>query len=274
MLTRQEFLRMKTERFEIKNRQGLKLVIQVDTPANPKNLVFIEPGQSGTIDQKHIEAFAQAFLENDFRTVRFDPTNSLGESGGELVNVTYDSYLEDLEDVINWARTQDWFRKPFAVCGHSMGAQAAAWYAEQHPEEILLTAPMAPVINYELYMPTIDSEEKKQWQEKGYQESESRSQPGVFKRVGWGVNESLKKYDIVPKAGKLTMPVINIVGDKDRPCPVENQQIFMEAVASPNKLLVIIPGAQHSYRNAESDEYGEELPKVKEALSSWLRENT
>ena len=34
---------MKTERFEIKNRYGLKLVIQVDTPENPKNLVFIAP---------------------------------------------------------------------------------------------------------------------------------------------------------------------------------------------------------------------------------------
>ena len=263
---------MNTERFEIKNRHGLKLVIQVDTPDNPKNLVFIEPGQSGTMEQKHIEAFAEAFLENSFRTVRFDPTNSVGESGGDLIDVTYDSYVQDLEDVVNWARTQDWFQQPFALCGHSMGAQAVAWYAEQHPDEVSLSAPMAPVVNYDLYMTTLGPEEKKQWQEKGYQESASKSRPGiVVKKVGWGVNESLKDYDIMPMAGNLTMPVRNIVGDKDKPCPVEHQQIFMDAVPSKDKKLVTIAGAQHSYRNAESDEYGGELNQVKEALSSWLR---
>src|SRR4051812_38165165 len=106
---------MSAQRLSIKNRHGLKLVIQVDTPDDPKNLVFIEPGQSGTIDQKHITAFAEAFLENGFRVVRFDPTNSIGESGGDLMNVTYENYVEDLEDVINWARSQFWFKKPFAL---------------------------------------------------------------------------------------------------------------------------------------------------------------
>ena len=263
---------MRTERATIKNRHGLKLVIQVDTPDNFQNLVFIEPGQSGTIDQKHIEAFAVAFLENGFRTVRFDPTNSLGESGGELINVTYDNYEQDLEDVINWARTQTWFQQPFALCGHSMGAQAVAWYAERHPAEVLLLAPMAPVVNYDLYMKTLDPEEKRQWQEKGYDEYPSKYRPGVIKKVGWGINESLKKYDIMPLAGNLTMPVINIVGERDQPCPLEHQRIFMDAVANPNKKLITIASAQHSYRNDKTDEYNGELEEVRQSLSSWLRE--
>jgi len=263
---------MSTEKINIQNRHGLKLVIQVDTPENPKNLVFIEPGQSGTIDQKHIKAFAEAFLENNYTVVRFDPTDSVGESGGALIDVTYTNYLEDLEDVINWARTRDWFKQPFALCGHSMGAQMVAWYAEHHPDEVLLVAPMAPVVNYDLYMTTLDPKEKRQWQEKGYQESRSKSRPELVKKVGWGVNESLKKYDIVPQAERLTMPVINIVGEKDRPCPIKHQQIFMDATAGSNKKLVTIAGAQHSYRNAESDEYDGELHEVRQALSVWLKE--
>lgn len=261
---------MSVERVSITNRHGLKVAIQVDAPENPKSLVIIEPGQSGTIDQKHIVAFAEAFLENGFIAVRFDPTHSLGESDGELEDVTYTSYFEDLEDVINWAKDQSWFRSPFALCGHSMGAQAVAWYAELHTSEVSVLAPMAPVVNYDLYMTTLDPDEKSQWQETGYQESRSKSQSGAIKRVGWGVNESLKRYDIVPMAGNLTMPIINVVGDKDRPCPVVHQQIFMDAVSSPNKKLVIIPGAQHSYRNAESDEYGQEIEEVKSHISKWL----
>jgi alpha-beta hydrolase superfamily lysophospholipase len=265
---------MSTEKITIKNQHGLKLVIQVDTPDEPKNLVFIEPGQSGTIDQKHIIDFAEAFLENGFIAVRFDPTNSLGESGGELINVTYDNYLEDLEDVINWARGQVWFQQPFALCGHSMGAQAVTWYAEQHPEEISILASMAPVVNYGLYMETLDPDYKKRWQEQGYTEEKSYSKPHFIKRVGWEVNESLKKYDIVPRANKLTMPVVDIVGDQDQPCPPAHQELFMNTVTSQNKKLIIIPGAQHSYRNAASDTYGKELDETKTALSSWLKQNT
>lgn len=261
---------MKSEKFEIKNRHGLKLIIQVDTPDSSKNLVFIEPGQGGTIEQKHITAFAEAFLENRFITVRFDPTNSTGESGGNITDVTYDNYFEDLEDVINWARLQKWFRQPFALCGHSMGAQMTAWYAEHRPEEVLLLAPMAPVINWNLYETTLDPDYKKQWQEHGYVDQHSRSKPGLVKRIGWGVNESLKKYDIMPKASNLTMPVINIVGEEDQPCPIRHQQIFMDAIASRHKKLVIIPDAEHSLRNAEIKTYGQEVQKAKEALSSWL----
>jgi pimeloyl-ACP methyl ester carboxylesterase len=159
---------MKTERTSIKNRHGLKLVIQVDTPDNPKNLVFIESGQGGTIDQIHITAFAEAFLVNNFRTVRFDPTNSVGESGGNVTDVT---------------------------------------------------------------------------------------------------------YDILPEASKLTIPIINIVGEKDQPCPIKHQNIFMDAIASNNKKLIEISAAEHSYRNAQTQQYGKEVQEAKEALSTWLRDN-
>lgn len=265
---------MKTERAVIKNRHGLKLAVQVDIPDKATQLAIIEPGQGGTIDQVHISAFADAFLGNGYTVVRFDPTHSVGESEGNIADVTYDSYVEDLEDVIDWARSQSWFKQPFVLCGHSMGAQAVAWYAEHNPKEVSLLAPMAPVINHQLYMRTLDEDHKKRWQSIGYVESPSRSNPGVMKRIGWGVNESLKKFDIVLQAGRLTMPVINVVGDKDQPCPLEHQEIFMNAVGSKDKSLITIPGAEHSYRNAESQEYGKEVQEVKTALNDWLRKKS
>ena len=119
------------DKVTIKNRHGLKLVIGVDAPKDPKGLVFIAHGQGGSMAQVHIQAFGQAFFENDYRVVYFDATHSLGESEGDIIDVTYNNYVEDLEDVINWARTQDWYQQPFALCGQSMGAQSTAWYAEQ-----------------------------------------------------------------------------------------------------------------------------------------------
>lgn len=263
---------MTTERFEIKDRHGLKLVIQVDMPESPSKLVFIQPGQGGFIAQEHITAFAESFLENNYRVVRFDPTNSVGESGGDISEVSYDGYAANLEDVIDWAKSMPWFQQPFALCGHSMGAQTTAWYAEQNPGTVQLLATMAPVVNYELYMPTLDPDYAEKWEEHGYIESVSRSKPGIVKRIGWQVNDSLKKYDILKYANKLTMPVINVVGELDKPCPVANQQVFMETIPSKQKKLVIIQGTEHSYRNNETQQYDEKLNEVKDALSAWLRD--
>jgi pimeloyl-ACP methyl ester carboxylesterase len=262
---------MTTERISIKNRHGLKLVIQIDTPDSPTNLVFIAHGQGGFMFQKHIEAFAQAFLENSYRVIRFDATHSLGESEGDIYDVTYDSYLEDLEDVINWARKQGWFQEPFALCGQSMGAQSTAWYAEQHPQEVKYLAPIAPVVNYELRIKAMDPEYLRDWQEKGYKEEASRSKPGVVKRIGWGVNESLKRYDLLPMADKLTMPVLFMAGEFDEPCPYQNQKILFDLIASKSKRFIKIDGAEHSFRNYQTQKYGKELEEAKTALNSWLR---
>lgn len=264
---------MKTEKLEIKNRRGLKLVIQVDTPQPAKRLVFIAHGQGGFKEQVHIQAFAEAFLENNFRVVRFDATHALGESDGDIFDVTYDSYIEDLEDVINWARAQEWSQQPFALCGQSMGAQSTAWYAEHHPEAVSLLAPIAPPVNFDLWVETLDEQVRKDWQEKGYKLEASRSKPGVAKKIGWGVSESLKKFDLLPMANKLTMPVFFMAGEFDQPCPYENQKILFDIIPSANKLLIKITGAEHSFRNNGTKEFGDEIHQATRALSDWLSKN-
>jgi pimeloyl-ACP methyl ester carboxylesterase len=264
---------MTTEKFTIKNRHGLKLVIQVDTPDNSTNLVFIAHGQGGHKEQKHIEAFAQAFLENNFRAVRFDATHSIGESEGDIMDVTYTGYIEDLEDVINWARTQSWFQQPYALCGHSMGGTSTCWYAEHHPEEILCVAPLAVVVNFEIY----DDYKKKHdpgfmegWEKRGYFESESRSKPGVVKRVGWGVAEDLKKYDLLKYASKLTMPVLLMAGDQDTSTPYEQQELLFSNIPARNKHIIEVKDAEHSFWSEEAGD--KKFEEVKKIISSWLRD--
>ncbi len=262
-----------SDKYSTKNRHGLKLVIQVDKPDNPTNLAFIAHGQGGFKEQEHIQAFADVFLENKFRVVRFDATHSIGESEGDIMDVTYTSYIEDLEDVINWARTKEWFHQPFALCGHSMGGTSTAWYAQHHAEEILCVAPLAAVVNFEVY----DKFKKKQdpgfmeaWKEKGYFESESRSKPGVIKKVGWGVSEDLKKYDLLVDAKKLTMPVLLMAGDHDTSTPYEHQELLYEKIPSSNKKLVKIENADHGlWREGVGDK---KYDDAKSAINNWLKD--
>ncbi len=258
----------------IKNRHGLKLVIRVDVPESPKKLVFIAHGQGGHIEQKHIQAFADAFLENGFRVVRFDATHSIGESEGDIMDVTYTSYIEDLEDVINWARTQSWFQQPFALCGHSMGGTSTAWYAENHPSEILCIAPISAVINFRVYNDYKQAHDPgfmNEWEKKGYFESVSRSKPGVIKRVGWGVVEDLKKYDLLVNASRLTMPVLLMAGDQDTTTPYEQQLLFFSRIPSLKKKIVKVSHAEHSFWSEQDGD--KKWHEVKNVISNWLQSN-
>jgi pimeloyl-ACP methyl ester carboxylesterase len=262
---------MSIKRIAIKNRHDLKLVIQVDEPENPTNLVFIAHGQGGFIEQPHIQAFADAFLENDFRVVRFDATNSIGESDGDIINVTTTNYLEDLQDVIKWARTQQWYKEPFALAGHSMGGMSTALYAEQHPKEVLCLAPIAAVINYHLAESKYDPKDLKSWQKQGYQESKSYSKPGVVKRVRWGFMEDLKKYDLLRNASRLAMPVLLMAGEDDKGTPYKHQKILYDAMPGNKVTLLKVENADHNFRG--SGDYAKKLREVKKAISEWLRNN-
>lgn len=260
------------QKTSITNRSGLKVVVLVEADEGADKLVFIAHGQKGRKDEPHIQAFANAFRKNGYAVVLFDATHSVGESEGDLFDVTYDSYVSDLEDVIEWGRTQEWFKPQFALCGHSMGAQSTAWYAEHHPEEVLLLATMAPVVNFELHATTFEPGELEDYKMNGYKEVTSLSQPGVVHKIGWACQDSMKRYDLIPLASSLVMPVINIVGSEDQPCPVKHQEIFMNAVGSSNKQLIVINGLQHSYRNAQTNQVDNGLEEVEKALNNWLKD--
>lgn len=261
------------QKLTIKNRHGLKLVIQVDTPANPRQLAFVAHGQGGHKEQKHIQALADAFLENGFRVVRFDATHSIGESEGDIADVTYTGYIEDLEDVITWARTQPWFQEPFALCGHSMGGLSTAWYAEHHPQEVLCLAPLSAFVNFQLYSDYARAHKPgfmEEWERKGYFESESRSKPGVVKRIGWGVAEDSKRYDLLRRATSLTMPVLLMAGDQDTSTPYEQQLELFNHIHGSNKTIIKVANAKHSFSNDTDSE--QKWREVTEIIGEWLKD--
>lgn len=257
----------------ITNRNGLKLVIKVDTPERATGLAFVAHGLTGTKDQVHIRAATEAFLDNGYRVISFDATHSIGESDGDVFDVTYDTYVSDLEDVIAWAKTQPWYIQPYTLCGHSMGAQSTTWYAENYPDEVAQLVALAPVVNYELYFSTM-GEKGDQWKARGYKEKKSSRMPHEILRIGWGVVESVKQFNILPLADQLSMPVLGVVGEMDEPCPLAHQRMFFDEIASKDKTLKVIPGAQHSYRNANTLEYGVEVEELKHVIHDWLAERS
>ena len=83
-------------------------------------------------------ALAYYLAEHQFRVLRYDPTNHLGNSDGELQHTTLRSLQHDLDKVIEFVR-DTWPQAPVLVMASDLGARAALKSAAQiRPLDLLL----------------------------------------------------------------------------------------------------------------------------------------
>ena len=250
----------------INNRQGIKIAVLIDQKDKQTGLVFVMHGLGGFKEQPHIQIIADAFLKNNYTVVRFDTTNTLGESGGNYENATTTNYYEDLEDVVNWATKQSWYQEPFVLSGHSLGGISVALFAEKFPEKIKAIAPISTVVSGQLSIEQhqkINYEEFKNWEQTGYLEKVSNSKPGIIKKLKWSHITDRLQYDLIPKVEKLTMPTILIVGENDTSTPPEHQEILYNKLPG-KKELHIIKNSPHTFRDQKH------LQEIYNILNDWI----
>ncbi|MEK6901438.1 MAG: alpha/beta fold hydrolase [Nanoarchaeota archaeon] len=255
----------------ITNRKNQKIVLLVEISSNQKGLAFVMPGLGGFKEQDHIQTFADAFQEEGFTVVRFDTTNTLGsgESDGKYEDATTTNYVEDLEDVITWAKSQSWYEEPFWLCGHSLGGMSTILFAEKYPLKVKGLAPISTVVSGKI---SFDSPKYrgnnilKMWKESGWRIEESKSQPGLIKKLKWSHMEDRLKYDVLPNVKKLQMPVLLIVGDQDDSTPPEHQNMLFDHLHG-EKEMHIIKQAPHTFRDKE------QLKEIKKIIKQWIRKN-
>ena len=258
---------------KIQNRNGQNIAVIVeenpqatrfDRKARREGLAFVMHGLGGFKEQPHVAAMAQSFQDAGYTVVRFDTTNTLGESDGDYADATVTNYYQDLEDVIAWAKAKIWYSEPFCLAGHSLGAGCTALYAENHPQEIKALAPVSSVVSGKLSFEVHPKEELDEWKKTGWQIRMSNAKPGKEKRLKWSHMEDRLKYDLLAEVDKLTMPVLLIAGEKDTSTPVKHQQILFKALPG-EKELHIIKNAPHTFRQPEH------LKELKNIFDNWLK---
>jgi len=252
------------EKLEIRNRKRERVVVILERAKEQRGLAFVMHGLGGFKEQPHIEIFASAFYERGFTVVRFDTTNTYGESGGRYEDATTTNYYKDLEDVISWASGQEWYQEPFALAGHSLGGICTALYAENNPKKVLALAPISTVVSGVLSAEAGKHEGLiESWRRTGWREYESESQPGRIKRLPWSHMEDRLKYDLLPKVSNLTMPVLLMAGSEDESTPPEHQKILFDKLPG-KKEVHVIEGAQHTFREPEH------LAQIKKHFLDWI----
>jgi pimeloyl-ACP methyl ester carboxylesterase len=245
------------EKLIIKNRKNQRVVVLIEVNESSKGLAFVAHGLSGFKEQPHIETYAEAFKEKGFTVVRFDTTNTFGESDGDYADATVTNYYEDLEDVIKWAKSQDWYREPFWLAGHSLGGITTALYAENYPDKVEAVAPTSTVVSGKL---SFDLPKYKNWdeiKERGW----IQEKRGVKLKVSH--IEDRLKYDLLKNADKLTMPVLLIVGSLDESTPLKHQKLLYEKLPG-KKELHVIEGSEHTFKQEDH------LSQIKDIFLDWI----
>lgn len=213
------------------------------------------PGLGAYKEQKQLIVAKDVFVQHGYTVVVFDPSHSVGESEGLYEDATMTGYYNDFEDLIAWSSTQDWYREPFVVCGHSLGGYSSLAYAEKYPEKVSAVVSLAPVISGQLSHEAQQRYSKvayDNWRATGWDERVSNSKPGVIKRLKWSHMEDRLKHDLYPDISQLVMPVFMIAASEDTSCPLDQIKTFFDKIPAVNKDLKVILDAPHTWKT-ESD---------------------
>lgn len=249
----------------IKNRKNQKIAVLIDKTKNQKGLAFVMHGLSGCKEHEPIVTIASCFKDKKFTVIRFDTTNTYGESDGSYEKATLTNYYRDLEDVIKWAKTQKFYEEPFVLSGHSYGGICISLYAEKYSKKVLAIAPISTVVSGKLSVKAHRSQDAKKfanWKKTGWLETKSESMPGVIKRLPWSHMQDRLKYDLLKKVSKLTMPTLLIVGENDMATPKEQIKKLFDKLPG-KKEFHVIKNAPHTFKDKKH------LQEIKKIFKNW-----
>ncbi|MFA7050253.1 MAG: alpha/beta fold hydrolase [Patescibacteria group bacterium] len=247
----------------IKNRKDQNIAVIIEKVEKPKGLVFVMHGLGGFKEQLHVETFARVFRDNSYTVVRFDTTNSFGESDGDYADATVTNYYQDLEDVIDWAERQDFYQEPFVLCGHSLGGISTALYSQNYSEKIKALAPISTVVSGKISIERYSKEELEEWKKTGWQIKLSSDGKRV-KKIKYNHIIDRLKYNLLDDADKLVMPVLLVAGELDESTPPKHQQLLFDKLPG-QKELYIIKNAPHTFRDKDH------LDEVYRIIDKWIK---
>ncbi len=198
----------------LQNNQGQSIYVKIHNKTGSK-LAFILHGLASDMNHQVVQSAKKAFLDNGYTVVTFDARYSLGKSYGNVSNASLNTFLEDLETVVNWAKEQDFYHEPFAVAGHSLGGAATILYSHNN-DNINFLIPVAPVVGGQQWenscmnnMPDFC----KQWKEKGYYEYKLKEKSA---NIFYTVVDNAKSYNALELAQNIKTPTLFVIAEKDR----------------------------------------------------------
>jgi len=244
-----------SEFFTCQNLDGKRIVGVYDHlrqvgPDGP--VVVIAPGYGET--KRDSLTLAYYLAQNGFRVLRYDATDHIGESDGDIFNTTLPKMKEDLISVLNYMEARFNVRSCGIVAG-SLSARVAIRAAVEDPRVSLLVS-LVGVVDVRATLKAVYY----------------RDIIGAFlEDQGWDVADILgfevsrsfpetaiqgKYYDLsttVEEVRKLKIPLVFLIAEKDAWVRLEDVRAVFEASIHGGGELHVIPGTMHRiYENPKS----------------------
>lgn len=223
-------------------RDDIQLAGTLDVPALADDqqvpLVLLLHGLGGSQNDTVIQTTAQTLNQAGIATLRID-FDGHGDSGGDIVDMTVPSEIEDARTAYEYARSLS-FVSSIGLVGHSQGGVVASMLAGQLGEQITAMALLAPAStipemarNGNFLGTEFDASNP----------PDSISVDGV--ELGRQYILTAQKLQLDQVASQYTGPVEVIQGQDDDVLPVESTEKF--ATVFSNVDLQVLPGQGHEF---------------------------
>lgn len=255
---------MKEEVVQFSNRHGRRIVGTLLTPDTQQRVpaVLVIHGFRGNRGERHIAAVSQTLSDAGIISLGVDLTNNLGDSEGDFRELTATGSLEDIEDSLAYLQKRSEVDlERLGVVGHSFGGMLAAITAARTPTLMSLVTLSAVFAMPKSLTSFLGEEQVRSWEKLGYIEMDP---PGCGLYLNYAFYEDLIRYDVVAEAKLVKTPVRIVQGEADTGVPVEDALLYYKHVASREKDLVLLPGADHGY-SRDSD-----LAQVCRYTADWF----
>jgi len=251
----------------IRNSSGKKLGIWFDEPENPRGVAFLSHGTLATARQPEILKIKQALLAQGITVISFDASNHQNYSEGSGEELTWETHLQDLKDVTEWAKDDGYLylRPKYIVAGRSLGAFACLQHAANNPEEVSHVIALSPPVTGKKTLKIFEKAFPR-WEREGF-----ITMTDVFNNIVRTPYKStakdLKQHNLLKVAKNLTMPVLLMNGDYDSTTPHSDVEELFKKIPVGNKTFVTIPYADHFLLEPG------DMELVCSTMQNWLEEN-
>ena len=235
--------------FRIFNSAGEAIYVQADGLENAgnKKLAFVQHGLASNLEHPAVQTAKKAFLDNGYVVITFDSRYALGNSDGKVIDGRLATFEDDLETVTQWAGQQEFYSKPFALAGHSLGGGAVLQYAAQHPDAAEAVVAITPVVSggrWEKSCMDFMPDFCREWKQRGFYDYQGEVIP-------YAVVDEAKSFDAVAAARDIRAKVLLITAKDDQVIAPHDVKDIYPALKGQKSLGVVSEGG-HNFATAES----------------------
>lgn len=241
------------EVFEIPGRDGLSIRGERYLAESPRGTVFVCHGFKGFARWGFFPYVAQSLARSGLNAVTFDFSGSgIGPDRESFTEPeafstnTFSRELEDLENLVDYARRSDWIGEKFGLFGHSRGGGTSILFAGADRTDVTALVTWAAISHVNRWT----DDDALEWRRRGFREVVN-SRTGETLLLGTDLLDEVEtnlntKVNILAAARKVQAPWLIVHGTADETVPHSEAEQLYDRSRTVSTLMVV-DGANHAF---------------------------